>query len=134
MINVQPTGLNSTALTANEQSLLLTITESIAPRVCLSGAPTFTLNYSTGNVVLDDTTLFVPVNITVIALWPTKGNNSVTKVYKESFVAAFQGNDSTDVTVTVASAGSATQSELTSYSNENSYSVYESITITIASA
>lgn len=131
MISVQPTALNSEALTANQQSLLLTITEGIAPRVCVSGAPTFTTSYQAGTPVLNDETVYVPITITVTGLWPTVGNNAITKLYKEQFVAAFQGNSSADVTVTVASEGSTTEKVLFGFEKKNQYSVYESITVAI---
>lgn len=135
MITITPAGLSTTALVANQESLLVTITERLARlyKLCSVIQPQASITYTTGTPVLKGTTVFVPViaNVTV-DYTPSGSPTTLRQIYVESFTVAFQGQTAVPATVTIESLGTLTTPVLVVCCKSNGVTINDSITVSIA--
>jgi len=104
---LSPIGLSTTALVANQVSLLATFKERVCRSYCAHGAllPTASVSYTYGAPTLSNTTVFVPITAKITVVVPNGCGCTATQVFTEVFYAAFQGQTALPTSVTIASAG-----------------------------
>lgn len=132
MVYLSPVGLSTTALTANQLSVLVSIREAIGRiKPEWPSSVSASVSYSYGTPVLSTSTVFVPVIATVNVSVPGLGNSVKPLVFTERFNVAFQGQTAVPTSVTIASVG--TSQGVSSASKRGAvYSIDDSITVTIA--
>lgn len=97
MNKISPVGLATTALVANQVSVLATYNEKLCRPYCVNGSvqPQASITYSYEQPILNGTTVFVPIVATISIISPVIGNRNVMRaqplIYTERWVAAFKG-------------------------------------------
>lgn len=132
MVTLSPVGLSTTALVANELSVLVTLKEKLSRPFCITSSiqPQVTVNYITGTPVLNGTTVFVPIQAMVTIVTAGRCNAS-TRLYTENFVVAFQGQTAVPTSVTVTSVGKIQGGSNVICGKAHSYTINDSLTVTI---
>lgn len=132
MIRLSPVGL-AAAPVANQLSLLATFREKLCQPFCIDSSvqPFATVEYATGTPVLNGTTVFVPVTARLTVVTPGCGCNAKTQLFTEQFYVAFQGQTAVPTSVTVTSVGRIQGGSCVKCGKAFSYSVNDSLTITI---
>lgn len=132
MIRISPVGL-AAAPVANQVSLLLNFREKLCRPFCIDSSvqPLATLQYTTGQAVLNGTTVFVPVTarITVVT---GSGCNAKTQLFTEQFYVAFQGQTALPTAAPVIeSVGRVQNGASVTCGMASQYSINDSVTVTI---
>lgn len=132
MVRLSPVGL-AAAPVANQLSVLATYKEKLCHPFCITSSvqPLATLEYTTGTPSLNGTTVFVPVTarLTIVT---GSGCNAKTQLFTEQFYVAFQGQTALPTSVTVTSVGRLQGGSCVKCGCAYSYSINDSLTITIA--
>lgn len=132
MVRLSPVGL-AAAPVANQLSILATYKEKLCHPFCITSSvqPLATLEYTTGTPSLNGTTVFVPVTarLTIVT---GSGCNAKTQLFTEQFYVAFQGQTALPTSVTVTSVGRLQGGSCVRCGCAYSYSINDSLTITIA--
>jgi hypothetical protein len=133
MITVSPAGI-STAPVANKLPLSVTITEKLIRPFCInaSNQPQYTVSYSYDNPQMNGTAVFIPIKVNVKISSPSCGNRSVDQLYTETFMAVFEGQTAIPTSVTITENGSIGYGSSVLCYRAKSYSISESIDVTIA--
>lgn len=114
MVIVRPAGVNSSATTENQVNLTVSYIEQYKkPRNCKSNVPIQTsVTYSTGNLFLAGTSLFVPIIATITSVYLTKNGGTTMRTFAETFDIAFQGQDSLTANINIDSLGRASKTNI----------------------
>lgn len=133
MVTVKPAGLSSTAQTANQVSLTVSYSERYRkPSRCKSSTPLqVSVTYSVGETKYSGTSLIVPIIAVVTAVHTLYDGSTTMKTFAETFDIAFQGEEVTTNTATVASLGKVSNSTTISCGFVT-LAVTDSITITVS--
>lgn len=135
MVTISPSGLNGTALTANQVSLLASYSEKLCRTYCVNSTlqPQYSIVYSYGTPVLNETTVFVPITAIITIVTPGSRNcNATTQLYTEKFMVSFQGQTALPKSVAIASVGRTSNGSNVKCCRTKNYSIHDSLTITIA--
>ncbi len=132
MVRLSPVGL-AAAPVANQLSIMATYQEKLCHPFCITSSvqPLATLEYTTGTPSLNGTTVFVPVTAR-LTLVTGSGCNAKTQLFTEQFYVAFQGQTALPTSVTVTSVGRLQGGSCVKCGCAYSYSINDSLTITIA--
>lgn len=132
MLRISPVGL-AAAPVANQVSLLATFREKLCQPFCIDSSvqPFATLEYSTGTPVLNGTTVFVPVTARITVVTRGCGCNAKTQLFTEQFYVAFQGQTAVPTSVTIGSVGRIQSGANVKCGCAYSYSINDSIVVTI---
>lgn len=132
MITITPVGTSS--ISASSLPILVRIKEKLCKAINTESnyQPRAKVEYITGNPILSETTVFIPV--TIIMTIVTLGSNHCVapQVYTENFTAAFQEQSSIPNTITVESRGKVEGLSDVRCCRASSYNYEDSIVITIA--
>lgn len=134
MLTISPVGLAATALTANQVSLLAVIKEKLLRPICTDSTvqPQVSVVYTTGTPVFNGSTVFIPVQATVTIVTQGCNNRANTQLFTETFDVAFQGQTAVPTSVVLASVGRNIEGTNVRCGKAYTYTVYDSITVTIA--
>ena len=117
---------------ANQLSVLVTYREKLCRPFCIDSSiqPLATVVYTTGQAVLDGTTVFIPVTagITVVT---GCGCNAKTQLFTEQFYVAFVGQTALPSSVTLTSVGRLQNGSCVKCGKAFAYSINDSLTVTI---
>lgn len=136
MITVSPMGLSTTALVANQVSLLVNIKEKLCRPYCINSSlqPQATVTYTYDTPVLNGTTVFVPIIAVVTIVTPGNKCSATTQLFTEKFYAAFQGQNALPSAVTIESLGHVSRgSNITCY-KASQYEYTDSLTVALTTA
>lgn len=107
-VTLSPVGLATTALTANQLSVMASYREKLRKSVCSCMAATsnlpVTIQYSYSTPILTGTTVVVPITATIIIPWYNCGCNNQQTI-TEQFDVAFQGQTALPASVNINSVG-----------------------------
>lgn len=134
MVNLSPVGLETTAIVANQVSLLATFKEKLCRPFCINSTvqPQVAVTYTTGTPTLNGTTVFVPVTAVITIVTPNNcGCNAATRLYTEQFTVAFQGQTDLPTAVTVTSVGRTQGGGSIVCGKAHSYIINDSLTVAI---
>lgn len=133
MITVSPTGLSTTALVANQVSVLIGIKEKIKP-FCINSTiqPQVSVVYVNESPFLKDSSVFVPINAIITIVIPGINGKATTHLYNERFIVAFQGQTAAPTSVTITSTGKTQGGSDVKCCKAHTFSIGDSLTITIA--
>lgn len=133
MVTLSPVGLSTTALVANQLSLLVTIKEKLCRPFCVENTvqPQVSVEYTPGTAVLNGTTVFVPITAVVTVITPSGRCNATTKLYTENFTVAFQGQTELPTAVTITNVGRTSGGSCITCGKAHSYTINDSLTISI---
>lgn len=141
MNKVSPTGLSTTALVANQVSILATFSERLNRPFCVNSTvqPQATLTYRYETPYLNGTTVFVPIVVTISIIAPTCGRNgnamrAQPMIYSERMVAAFQGQTALPTAVTITSVGRMQKANDVVCGKARVLDIYDSLTIALTTA
>lgn len=131
MIRISPVAL-AAAPVANQVSMLLNFREKLCRPFCIDSSvqPLATLQYTTGQAVLNGTTVFVPVTARIEVI-TGNGCNAKTQLFTEQFYVAFQGQTALPTAVTIESVGRLQNGASVSCGMASQYSINDSVTVTI---
>lgn len=136
-VTISPVGL-AAAPVANTLSFMATIKEKLCRPFCIDSSiqPQVSVNYTTGTPRLNGTTVFVPITAVVTIITPTKscGCNASTQLLTEDFVVAFQGQTELPTTITLTNVGRDAFGSNVNCGCAHSYTINDSLTLTIAGA
>lgn len=132
MVTLSPVGLSTTALVANQLSLLVTLKEKLCKPFCINSTvqPQVSVAYTPGTAVLNGTTVFVPITAVITIVTPGRCN-STTRLYTENFTVAFQGQTALPTAVTINNVGRQMGGSCITCGKAHSYTINDSLTITI---
>lgn len=97
MNKISPVGLATTALVANQVSVLATYNEKLCRPYCVNGnvQPQASITYSYEQPILNGTTVFVPIVATISIISPVVGNRNVMRaqplIYTENGLQPSKG-------------------------------------------
>lgn len=142
MNKISPVGLSTTALVANQVSVLATYSEKLCRPYCVNSSvqPQVTVTYSYETPYLNGTTVFVPIVATVSIITPTTGcrNGNVMRaqplIYSERWVAAFQGQTALPTSVTITSVGRLQKANDVVCGKARVLDIYDSLTVALTTA
>ncbi len=141
MNKIFPVGLATTALVANQVSVLATFSERLCRPYCVNSTvqPQATLTYRYETPYLNGTTVFVPIVATISVITPTGGRNgNVTRaqpmIYSERFVVAFQGQTALPTAVTITSVGRMQQANDVVCGKARVLDIHDSLTVALTTA
>lgn len=131
MIRLSPVGL-AAAPVANQLSVLATYREKLCRPFCIDSSiqPLATVVYTTGQAVLDGTTVFIPVTARITVVNGC-GCNAKTQLFTEQFYVAFVGQTALPSSVTLTSAGRLQNGSCVKCGKAFAYSINDSLTVTI---
>lgn len=132
MVRLSPVGL-AAAPVANQLSVLVTYREKLCRPFCIDSSiqPLATVVYTTGQAVLDGTTVFIPVTARITVVTGC-GCNAKTQLFTEQFYVAFVGQTALPSSVTLTSAGRLQNGSCVKCGKAFAYSINDSLTVTIA--
>lgn len=118
---------------ANQLSVLVTYREKLCRPFCIDSSiqPLATVVYTTGQAVLDGTTVFIPVTARITVVTGC-GCNAKTQLFTEQFYVAFVGQTALPSSVTLTSAGRLQNGSCVKCGKAFAYSINDSLTVTIA--
>lgn len=133
MVILSPVGLATTALVADQVSLLATYKENLSKAFSTHGGalPQITISYSTEAPILNQSTTFVPVVATISVVTPGC-KTATTQIFTERYFVAFQGQTTLPTSVTITSVGRQSLALNASCCKAKSIAVYDSLVVTIA--
>lgn len=133
MVSLSPVGLSTTALVANQVSLLATFREKLCRPFCIDSSiqPNVNIEYKNGTPILNGTTVFVPITATIQVVTPGCGCTAKTQLFTEHFYVAFQGQTAVPTAVAIASAGRVQGGSSVRCGRAFAYSINDSLTVTI---
>ena len=138
MNKISPVGLATTALVANQVSVLATYNEKLCRPYCVNGSvqPQASITYSYEQPILNGTTVFVPIVATISIISPVIGNRNVMRaqLYTERWVAAFQGQTALPTAVTIASVGRTQKANDVVCGKARGLSIFDSLTVALTTA
>lgn len=131
MVRLSPVGL-AAAPVANQLSVLVTYREKLCRPFCIDSSiqPLATVVYTTGQAVLDGTTVFIPVTARITVVIGC-GCNAKTQLFTEQFYVAFVGQTALPSSVTLTSVGRLQNGSCVKCGKAFAYSINDSLTITI---
>lgn len=133
-VTISPVGL-AAAPVANQLSFMATFMERLCRSFCVNSTiqPRVSVDYTTGALRLNGTTVFVPVTavITVVTQNSGCGCMAHTQLFTENFVVAFQGQTALPTSVVLASVGRDQFGSCVNCGKANSYTINDSLTVTI---
>ena len=131
MVRLSPVGL-AAAPVANQLSVLVTYREKLCRPFCIDSSiqPLATVVYTTGQAVLDGTTVFIPVTARITVVTGC-GCNAKTQLFTEQFYVAFVGQTALPSSVTLTSAGRLQNGSCVKCGRAFAYSINDSLTVTI---
>lgn len=117
---------------ANQLSVLVTYREKLCRPFCIDSSiqPLATVVYTTGQAVLDGTTVFIPVTARITVVTGC-GCNAKTQLFTEQFYVAFVGQTALPSSVTLTSAGRLQNGSCVKCGRAFAYSINDSLTVTI---
>lgn len=117
---------------ANQLSVLVTYREKLCRPFCIDSSiqPLATVVYTTGQAVLDGTTVFIPVTARITVVTGC-GCNAKTQLFTEQFYVAFVGQTALPSSVTLTSAGRLQNGSCVKCGKAFAYSINDSLTVTI---
>ena len=134
-VTISPVGL-AAAPVNNVAAIMATYKERLCRSYCIDSTiqPQVSVVYTTGTAKLNESTVFVPVTatITIVTQENRCGCNAHTQLFTENFVVAFQGQTALPTSVTLANIGRETFGSNVSCGRAYSYTINDSITITLA--
>lgn len=139
MNKISPVGLATTALVANQVSVLATYNEKLCRPYCVNGSvqPQTSITYSYEQPILNGTTVFVPI-VATISIISVIGNRNVMRaqplIYSERWVAAFQGQTALPTAVTIASVGRTQKANDVVCGKARGLSIFDSLTVALTTA
>lgn len=133
MYAISPVGLATTALVANQVSLLATFKEKLCRPFCVVSTvqPQVSVVYTNGQPVLNGTTVFVPVTATITVVTQGCGCRANTQLYTENFTVAFQGQTALPTAVTITSVGRTQGGSCVKCGKAFAYTINDSLTVAI---
>ena len=139
MNKISPVGLATTALVANQVSVLATYNEKLCRPYCVGSVqPQTSITYSYEQPILNGTTVFVPIVATISIISPVIGNRNVMRaqplIYTERWVAAFQGQTALPTAVTIASVGRTQNANDVVCGKARGLSIFDSLTVALTTA
>lgn len=134
-VTVSPVGL-AAAPVANVANIMATYKEKLCRPYCTDSTiqPQVSVVYTTSTTRLNESTVFVPVRatITIVTQDNMCGCNAHTQLFTENFVVAFQGQTALPTSVTIANVGRDAFGSNVTCGRAYSYTINDSITITLA--
>lgn len=134
-VTVSPVGL-AAAPVNNVAAIMATYKEKLCRPYCTDSTiqPQVSVVYTTGIARLNESTVFVPVRatITIVTQDNRCGCNAHTQLFTENFVVAFQGQTALPTTVTLVNLGRDVFGSNVNCGRAYSYTINDSITITLA--
>lgn len=120
------------ASVANQLSVLVTYREKLCRPFCIDSSiqPLATVVYTTGQAVLDGTTVFIPVTARITVVTGC-GCNAKTQLFTEQFYVAFVGQTALPTSVTLTSVGRLQNGSCVKCGKAFAYSINDSLTVTI---
>ena len=139
MNKISPVGLATTALVANQVSVLATYNEKLCRPYCVGSVqPQTSITYSYEQPILNGTTVFVPIVATISIISPVIGDRNVMRaqplIYTERWVAAFQGQTALPTAVTIASVGRTQKANDVVCGKARGLSIFDSLTVALTTA
>lgn len=134
MVETSPVGLATTALVANQVSLLAVFKEKLCRPFCVNSTvqPQVSVVFTNGTPVLNGSTVFVPITVVITVVTPGIGCKATTQLFTEKFMAAFQGQTAVPTSVTIAEVGTYKYGSNVVCGKARSYTINSSLTVTIA--
>ena len=131
MVRLSPVGL-AAAPVANQLSVLVTYREKLCRPFCIDSSiqPLATVVYTTGQAVLNDTTVFIPITARITVVTGC-GCNAKTQLFTEQFYVAFVGQTALPTSVTLTSVGRLQNGSCVKCGRAFAYSINDSLTVTI---
>lgn len=131
MVRLSPVGL-AAAPVANRLSVLVTYREKLCRPFCIDSSiqPLATVVYTTGQAVLNDTTVFIPITARITVVTGC-GCNAKTQLFTEQFYVAFVGQTALPTSVTLTSVGRLQNGSCVKCGKAFAYSINDSLTVTI---
>ena len=122
---ISPVGL-AAAPVANVANIMATFKEKLCRAYCVDS--------TIGTARLIESTVFIPIQavITIVTQTECCGCNAHTQLFTENFVVAFQGQTAVPTTITVANIGRDAFGSNIHCGKAYSYTINDSLTITIA--
>lgn len=134
-VTVSPVGLAATSVN-NVAAIMATYKEKLCKPYCTDSTiqPQLSVVYTTGTARLNESTVFVPITATITIVTQTNkcGCNAHTQLFTENFVVAFQGQTALPTSVTLANIGRDAFGSNVNCGRAYSYTINDSITITLA--
>lgn len=134
-VTISPVGL-AAAPVNNVAAIMATYKEKLCRPYCTDSTiqPQVSVVYTTGTARLNSSTVFIPITatITIVTQDNKCGCNAHTQLFTENFVVAFQGQTALPTTITLANVGRDAFGSNVSCGRAYSYTINDSITITIA--
>ena len=117
---------------ANQLSVLVTYREKLCRPFCIDSSiqPLATVVYTTGQAVLDGTTVFIPITARITVVTGC-GCNAKTQLFTEQFYVAFVGQTALPTSVTLTSVGRLQNGSCVKCGKAFAYSINDSLTVTI---
>lgn len=133
-VSISPVGLATTALVADQVSLLATYKESLCQAYCVNSSviPQYAIEYTYEAPTLVNGTTFVPIIAKITIVTPRCCRDARTRIYTERFVAAFQGQTVLPSSVTITSQGRTAGAAEVQCCMARAYKIEDSLTISIA--
>jgi hypothetical protein len=134
-VTVSPVGL-AAAPVNNVAAIMATYKERLCRSYCTDSTiqPQVSVVYTTGTAKLNESTVFVPVTatITIVTQENRCGCNAHTQLFTENFVVAFQGQTALPTSVTLTNVGRDAFGSNVNCGRAYSYTINDSITVTLA--
>lgn len=140
MNKISPVGLSTTALVANQVSVLATFSEKLCRPFCVNSTvqPQVSITYRYESPYLNGTTVFVPIVATISIISPVVNGRNVMRaqplIYTERFVAAFQGLSALPTAVTISNLGRMQQANDVVCGKARVLDIYDSLTVALTTA
>lgn len=133
-VSISPTGLATTALVADQVSILATYTENLCNIYCVNSSivPQYAITYINEAPVLVGSTTFVPIVATITITTAKCKCDARTRIYTERFMVAFQGQTTLPASVTITSVGRTTGATNVRCCVASAFKIEDSLTIAIA--
>lgn len=133
MLTLSPVGLSTTALVANQLSVGVNIKEKLCRPFCVDSTvqPQVTVTYTPGTAIFNGTTVFVPIQAKVTIVTQGCNRNAITKLYTENFVVEFQGQTGLPTAVNISNVGTYQRGSDVRCGKAYSYTINDSLIITI---
>ena len=132
MVTLSPVGL-AAAPVPNQVSFLATFKEKLCKPFCVTSTvqPQVTITYTTGTPRLVGTTVFVPITAVISIVTQDCCKCALSKLYTETFYAAFQGRTALPTNVTLTSVGRISEGVRVKCGKAYSYRISDSLVVTL---
>lgn len=134
-VTISPVGLAAAPIN-NVAAVMATYKEKLCRPYCTDSTiqPQLSIVYTIGTAKLNETTVFVPITATITIVTQTNrcGCNAHTQLFTENFVVAFQGQTALPTSTTLANIGRDAFGTNVNCGRAYSYTINDSITVTIA--